>query len=309
MSALHNVDAAARCQRFNIGTSNLSGLNQSGNFESLFRGLREFIFDLVADEAEIRLLFEEKGRLADASEILFSSKYWSVAFDLYFSDSLLNAMFGPEATQHAEEWRIFQSRIADLEKGTSYPLGEDRFEIDHGADYFAFFTRLGQLHYYVVLDGERVVAVAAAILRRVPPASREKPKKVWYLCDLKVHPEYQGRYLPVSIFVHAFPKLYPHCSRRYAVSMDADSERPNRVARMLKSFPLAPMAIATRLGIISLDAKQIQEVAPVLQEHFGCVSYLSLAGKKDIILQSTRSDVTVTCLVRSVCRAGVHRAA
>ncbi len=187
----------------------------------------------------------------------------------------------------SEEWRVFQSRIADLEKGTSYPLGEDRFEIDHGEDYFAFFTRLGQLHYYVALDEERVVAVAAAILRRVPSVSREKPKTVWYLCDLKVHPEYQGRYIPVSIFVHAFPKLYPRCARGYAISMDADSKRPNRVARMLKRFPLAPMSIATRLGIISLNAEQMQAIEPILREHFGCVSYLSLAGKKDIVLQST----------------------
>ena len=192
---------------------------------------------------------------------------------------------------HTEEWKVFQSRIADLEKGTSYPLGEDRFEIDHGEDYFAFFTRLGQLRYYVVLDGERVVAVAAAILRNVPPASRQKPKTVWYLCDLKVHPEYQGRYIPVSIFVHAFPKLYPRCARGYAISMDADSQRPNRVALMLKRFPLAPMSIATKLGIISLDAEQMQKVEPVLRKHFGSLSYLSLAGKKDIILQSTRAPM------------------
>ena len=192
---------------------------------------------------------------------------------------------------HNEEWKVFQSQIAGLEKGTSYPLGEDRFEIDHGEDYFAFFTRLGQLHYYVVLDGDRVVGVVAAILRRVPPTSREKPKAVWYLCDLKVHPEYRGRYLPVSIFVHAFPKLYPLSPHAYAISMDADRERPNRVALMLKRFRLAPMSIATQLGIVSLNAKRMQEVEPVLQEQFGCVSYLSLADKKDIILQSTRAPM------------------
>ena len=188
-----------------------------------------------------------------------------------------------------KEWEVFQSRIASLETGTSYPLGEDRFEIDHGEDYFAFFTRLGQLHYYVVLDGDRVVAVAAAILRCVPPASHKKPKMVWYLCDLKVHPEYRGRYLPVSIFVHAFPKLYPLSSQAYAISMDTDSERRNRVALMLKRFPLAPMSIATKLGIISLDVKRMQKVEPILREHFGHISYLSLRGKKDIILQSTGS--------------------
>ena len=131
MSALRAVDEATRCQRFNIGTSDPKGLNQSGNFESLFRGLRAFILDLVADEAEIRRLFEEKERLAEVSELLFSSKYWSVAFDLYFSDSLLNAMFGPDATQHAEAGsypRYFQTLF---EKGLTSTAAFDNYFLHH----------------------------------------------------------------------------------------------------------------------------------------------------------------------------------
>ena len=33
--------------------------------------------------------------------MLFEHKYWKVAFDLFFHHSFLEAMFGPEAVQHA----------------------------------------------------------------------------------------------------------------------------------------------------------------------------------------------------------------
>ena len=150
ISTLHNVDTATRYQRFNIGSSDPKGLNQSGNFESLFRGLREFIFDLVADEAEIRVLFEEKGRLADVSEILFSNKYWSVAFDLFFSDSLLNAMFGPEATQHAETGsypRYFQTLF---EKGLTSAVAFDNYFLHHVFLGY-YFHRPTSLPYYLLV--------------------------------------------------------------------------------------------------------------------------------------------------------------
>ena len=172
ISALRDVDAATRCRRFNIGTSDPSGFNQSGNFESLFRGLREFIFDLVADEAEIRRLFEEKGRLARVSEILFSSKYWSVAFDLYFSDSLLNAMFGPDATQHAEAGsypRYFQTLF---ERGLTSAKAFDNYFLHHVFLGY-YLQRPASLPYYLLAPAtDYRFQMVAGTLDQVPELQR-----------------------------------------------------------------------------------------------------------------------------------------
>ena len=187
------------------------------------------------------------------------------------------------------DWNCFQDRVADLEKGISYPLGTDRFEIDHGKDYFAFFTRMGKLHYYVVLGGEKVNAVAAAILRQIPTSGNQKPKKTWYFCDLKVRPESRGYNIPFKMFASAIPKHYLSCSRGYAISMDLGIRGRNRVALMLTRFPLVPVSIATKLGIVCLDYDRIRSIEPILREQFGSISYLSLEGKKDLILESTQS--------------------
>ncbi|MCG8626320.1 MAG: DUF3419 family protein, partial [Proteobacteria bacterium] len=85
----------------------------------------------VADEAKIRVLFQQAGRLADVSEVLFSNKYWRVAFDLYFSDSHLNAMFGPDATQHADPGsypRYFQTLF---ERGLTSAQAFDNYFLHH----------------------------------------------------------------------------------------------------------------------------------------------------------------------------------
>ena len=101
MDALSGGGAAAERALFNVEDAHPGGLSQSGNFESLFRGMREFMFDLVLPYERMRELFTVPGKLAQVDELIFSNKYWPVVFDLYLSDSILNTMFGPEATQHA----------------------------------------------------------------------------------------------------------------------------------------------------------------------------------------------------------------
>jgi len=117
---------------FNIESDNCNGLNACGNFESLFRGFREFIYEMVMDQNQILLLFQDpscnKGKVLDS---MFRNKYWRVAFDMYFCDSLLDSMFGTEATQNAPRRsypRYFQSV---LERGLQLESAYNNYFLHH----------------------------------------------------------------------------------------------------------------------------------------------------------------------------------
>jgi S-adenosylmethionine-diacylglycerol 3-amino-3-carboxypropyl transferase len=88
-------------KKFGVGQSLDIGesLIEKGNFESLFRSLRSFIYEFIVDRSKI-----EKLLLTGTEKewkTIFSHPYWPVAFDLFFSNSILLAMFGPAAIQHA----------------------------------------------------------------------------------------------------------------------------------------------------------------------------------------------------------------
>lgn len=184
----------------------------------------------------------------------------------------------------------WQLPIAALEATARYPLGDDSFRLDHGADYFAFFRRLGALHYYAAQTEGRVAAVGAGIIRRVPFQQGGRARRTWYLCDLKVDPQYRGRRLPQKLMSRAFLPGYLRCRRGYAISMNPP-DRTNRVVHLLERFRWARIRLAGQLLIYSVDAETMRRLQPVLESHRGPVSYLSLAGKKDLILGSTGARV------------------
>lgn len=74
-------------------------LNQTGNFESLFRSFRLFIEEFIVDHNILKKNIMSKQQ--EGLKKIFSHPYWPVAFDLFFSDKVLNVMFGPDSTQHA----------------------------------------------------------------------------------------------------------------------------------------------------------------------------------------------------------------
>ena len=176
------------------------------------------------------------------------------------------------------DYAEFGPRIADIERDIDYPLGDDRFRIDHGDDYFAFFRRLGDLAYFVALEEERVVGVLAVVRRTFPGA--------WYACDLKVAPDARSKALSRELGAAFAAKRLAPDDRGYGISMNP-AEGPNRVVRMLRRLPRLDLMPGPTLRLYSLDRAQMIRAADAITARRGPISYRSLSGVKDIVLQST----------------------
>lgn len=97
-AALSRGDAAA----LNVGDPNPYGLNQHGAFEKLFRVLRTYVSELVVAPGELDRYFAEPLGAPALARSWLASRYWPAAFETAFNEPFLHAMFGPDATQHAE---------------------------------------------------------------------------------------------------------------------------------------------------------------------------------------------------------------
>lgn len=133
--ALQSGDSSSLQTRFNVGSIDADGLSQCGNFESLFRALRRFLEEFVVEEEEIRSWFVAPvggdGGRNDGLRRVFARTYWPVAFELHFSDALLNAMFGVAATQHAPAGSYPDYFRERLEEGLCRPDASHNYFLHH----------------------------------------------------------------------------------------------------------------------------------------------------------------------------------
>lgn len=98
----------ARDPRLGATSDDPRSLLQCGEFEGLFRTLRHFVEEFVAPPEAIARFFGDlrgdanSGARAALVSAWTTSRYWPVAFELALHDGFLHAMFGPDATRHAE---------------------------------------------------------------------------------------------------------------------------------------------------------------------------------------------------------------
>lgn len=83
-------------EKFSVGKNSFI---ERGNFESLFRQFRQFIYEFIAEKAEIKKAFENNSQ--EFWRKVFAHNYWKTTFELFFSDAILTAMFTAAAIQHA----------------------------------------------------------------------------------------------------------------------------------------------------------------------------------------------------------------
>ena len=86
-------------ERFGVGNACENSLIEGGNFESLFRQFRLFVQEFIVSEIEIQNAFTNNTPQFWVE--VFKHRYWKVAFELFFSDAILTAIFTDAAIQHA----------------------------------------------------------------------------------------------------------------------------------------------------------------------------------------------------------------
>lgn len=184
----------------------------------------------------------------------------------------------------------FSKAIEALEKEASYPYGaDDSFKISHGANYFSFFDRLGELHYFVMLVDNEVIGVGSGIIRR--PGNGIKP--FWYLSDLKVKPGFRGYDFSYKLFLRHLPLHYLCCPRGFTIGMRKAKGNVPAIQKIMTRIPLLRLDTSQSLFIYSFSFDEITKILPMLSETFGRIGFLSLAGVKDLILQSTQKPLNI----------------
>lgn len=102
-------------ENFGIGAADENGFIECGNFESLFRQFRHFIYEFIAPETDIENGFTNYSERFWRE--VFEHSFWKPAFELFFSDALLTAMFTDAAIRHAAKNSYPKYFRAVLEKG------------------------------------------------------------------------------------------------------------------------------------------------------------------------------------------------
>nr|WBF70707.1 hypothetical protein [Megavirus caiporensis] len=182
---------------------------------------------------------------------------------------------------------LYQSNIKLFEYQISPKLnifGNDHY-INHGKDYFSFFRRLGSIYYFMIQYNEKnlLIGTSCAILRKYSYCTNTKKINIpfWYLCDLKIDKNHQGKNITIKLFKHMYHKyqlISKHC---YFICL----ENNHAIMKIFNKINLSLQHkfITINLLIYAVDRNIMTIIEKLFICAYGYVSYISLCGKKNYI--------------------------
>jgi len=188
--------------------------------------------------------------------------------------------------------QVYNNRLRDFERDFRYPLGKDSFFIDHGINYFEFFDLLGTPYIYIAEEDCKIMAVAIIVLRNIDIYDNGVKENVWYICDLKIHPSYRGKFF-IQHFIEVVYKKYSHLSSKiYGISMNV-AQGENKLINLASRLTNLDLKLSGELNFYLLHKTQLNSVKQILIDKYNTINFVSLRGKKDLILTSTNNALNV----------------
>ncbi|MFV8754312.1 GNAT family N-acetyltransferase [Nannocystaceae bacterium ST9] len=192
----------------------------------------------------------------------------------------------------APELRPYVASLRALEASIQYPIadGADSFTIDHGPDYHPFFSRLGEAHFLLALEGDEVVGSIAAVLRNVSVGDRAIASI--YLCDLKLAAALRGRGVARRMLRRGLIEIAKHPRGRrarliYGAAMVGAQGDVMRSARGANPLRLAGPIAALRLYFVAPERLAMLEGAGPIWPGGERLAASEAAGQLDDMVETT----------------------
>ena len=99
--------------------------------------------------------------------------------------------------------KSYLKQLRDLEESIQYPLenGEGTFIIDHGKDYYPFFTQQGDKTRFVIIKANsEVIGVSVGMWKKI--LFFNKTYNGLYVADLKINPDYRKKEIVKKLLWH-----------------------------------------------------------------------------------------------------------
>ena len=134
----------------------------------------------------------------------------------------------------------YQNQFTSLEKNITYPLdgGMDSFTINHGVKYNQFFSKMGKARFILAFNSDDLCGSIVGVWKKIK--INNKRLCGLYIGDLKIHPKYRGKKIPLRMIYYAFLKYIFHpCYRGwdflYYIGMNGSA---GNVTKSFKGFHL-----------------------------------------------------------------------